>query len=66
MITIQLSDPAHVLPLPGQPGRVLSGADTLTIDPENLFWAALLRDGSVRPVPKDTAKAGKAGNKETR
>jgi hypothetical protein len=74
MMRIRLVNPAHVLPLPGQPGIVLKGTTILDVNPMDPFWAALLRDGSVTLVPEPDhgpaphpAKAGSANaEKEAR
>lgn len=45
--TIRLADPSHSVPLPGQPGSALTGAESLTVNILDPFWSALWRDGSI-------------------
>lgn len=40
------------------------GAEGLDIDPTNLYWARLLRDGDVVEAPPATTKAPKAAPSE--
>ncbi len=54
-ITVILADPAHALPWPGVPGRVVTGAEPFEVQASHPFWAALLRDGSIIPAPAKPA-----------
>jgi hypothetical protein len=57
-ITVILADPAHALPWPDVPGRIVAGPAPFEVSPSHPFWAALLRDGSIIPAPaKPAAKA---------
>lgn len=52
--TIRLADPSHSVPLPGQPGRVLSGTECMSVNILDPFWSALWRDRSIIEVPDES------------
>lgn len=54
---ITLADPEHRVPFPGQPGRFLTGNETLTVNSLDPLWAEMLRDGSVISVPDEEPAA---------
>lgn len=66
MKTVRLADPSHVVPWPGVPGRVLTGAETVSVDDVNPFWAALIRDGSVVEIPAPAPAAATPAKEEKR
>lgn len=59
LVFARLADPAHVLPMPGQPGSVFP-AEGRFVDPADPLWGLLLADGSLvraepAPVPPPAA-----------
>jgi hypothetical protein len=62
-ITIQLANPEHRLPLPGQIGLFLTGNARISVNPLDPFWAALLRDQSVLPASVEKPVALEKGSR---
>lgn len=68
-----LANPEGQLPWPGVPGRIVTGDETIDIDPAHPFWSQCLADGTLievsdkpvvlKPEPKPPA-AEKAALKE--
>ncbi len=50
MLKLKLADPAHRLPWPGIPGRIITGDETIEVNPADPFFAACIRDGSLIPI----------------
>lgn len=63
---IQLANPDHRLPLPGQTGMILTGTMTVLVNLSDPFWAALLRDGSIIEARLAPAPANEPAKKEAR
>lgn len=63
-----LANPGHKLPMPDRGGRLFK-PEGETVDVEDPFWMALLRDGSIRPeekrAPQKAPKAAKAASEPT-
>lgn len=55
---IRLADSGHKLPLPGQPGRILTGDEVIAVDLNQPFWVQLIRDGSIVVATKADDKEG--------
>lgn len=55
-VNARLADPAHKLPMPGQPGSFFPAAGR-AVDLSDPFWHALVADGSLviveDPLPPD-------------
>lgn len=66
-IRIMLANPEHRVPLPGQPGRFLSGEEIITVNSLDPLWAEMLRDGSILAAPAEPpAPAETTPKKEAR
>ena len=58
VVFVRLSDPSHVLPWPGQPGRFLTPAGEW-VDLAESFWVNCLADGSLVEDPHMTPEASR-------